>query len=128
VTGIERQRWEKRTFFLGALGVLCAATFLARTYVFTVDQQYQQAPVSGIQIDVNTAGPADLALLDNIGPERARQIVLHRETHGPFRTYQDLLAVEGIGPKTLQSLVGRIMLGTSASDSRDPGASLQSTR
>lgn len=51
--------------------------------------------------NVNTAPTAELERLPGIGPALAARIVAYREKHGPFRTVDDLLAVSGIGPKTL---------------------------
>jgi competence ComEA-like helix-hairpin-helix protein len=111
VTG---RRWERRVYLLGAFGVLCLAVAVARTHVLTVDWQYQNAPVTGILIDINAAGADELALLHQIGPERAQRIVAHRDANGPFRSYPELMRVEGIGPKTLESLMGQITLGAPA--------------
>ncbi len=57
-----------------------------------------------IRLDPNRARAGELALLDGIGPTRARAIVLHRVRHGPFREVADLAAVDGIGPITVERL------------------------
>jgi competence protein ComEA len=53
------------------------------------------------KINVNLASAEELDDLPGIGPSLAARIVAYREAHGPFRTVDDLLAVSGIGPKTL---------------------------
>lgn len=58
----------------------------------------------GEPIPLNQARAADLELLPGIGPMLARRIVEHRARHGPFHTHEDLLAVHGIGPRTLDRL------------------------
>jgi competence protein ComEA len=55
-------------------------------------------------INVNTASAAELERLPGIGPVRAAAIVAWRERNGAFRRIEDLLAVEGIGPATLERL------------------------
>lgn len=68
------------------------------------------------RVDLNTAGEAELMLLDGIGPERARAIVEYRRRHGPFRTLGDLDRVRGIGPRTLERLAPWVTTGDGAND------------
>lgn len=53
-------------------------------------------------IDLNTASAEALESLDGIGPALAARIIAYRESEGPFRTVEDVLAVRGIGPRTLE--------------------------
>lgn len=55
-------------------------------------------------IDPNAAGRADWDRLPGIGPVTAIAIVEQRTSAGPFRGPADLLAVRGIGPRTLDRL------------------------
>ena len=55
----------------------------------------------GGSIRVNYAGVAELEQIPGIGPALAQAIVDERESHGPFHYAEDLEAVKGIGPKTL---------------------------
>lgn len=63
-------------------------------------------------IDPNTATVAELTTLDGVGPSMARRIVAYRSSArgssaigGPvFRCTEDLAAVRGIGPKTVERL------------------------
>ena len=55
-------------------------------------------------IDLNSADVDLLKTLPGIGDVRARAIVSYRTTHGPYPTVDDLLAVNGIGPATLESI------------------------
>jgi competence ComEA-like helix-hairpin-helix protein len=61
----------------------------------------RQAPAP---LDPNTATRADWDRLPGIGPRLAGAIVGHRAKSGPFRGPEDLLAVRGIGPRTLERL------------------------
>ena len=85
-----------------------AVVLLARFQVLSIDRQYSPEPLPGIRVNVNTADVHTLALLNQIGPERARQIILHRDQHGPFRAFPDLMRVTGIGPKTVEGLVNQV--------------------
>lgn len=53
---------------------------------------------------LNTAGEPELISLPGIGPVLARRIIAHRERDGPYRRVEDLLQVEGIGPKLMERL------------------------
>lgn len=55
-------------------------------------------------VDVNRADAGELERLIGIGPALAAAIVEHRSRHGPFRTVDDLEAVPGIGPATVERL------------------------
>lgn len=56
------------------------------------------------RIDVNTADEKALETLPQIGPALARRIVEYRRLHGPFARLEDLDAVRGVGPKTIERL------------------------
>lgn len=60
-------------------------------------------------IDLNTAGVSELDGLPGIGPVLAARIVAHRDSHGPFRGAEELLAVQGIGPRLLERLGSRVV-------------------
>lgn len=68
--------------------------------------------VSGIQaasqthgglVNINTAGAAQLETLPGIGPKTAEKIMAYR-AGAPFRTVEDLMQVNGIGPKKLEAI------------------------
>jgi len=56
------------------------------------------------RIDLNAASVADLMTLPGIGRTRAVAVVLHRVRHGRFRSLDDLVRVDGLGPATVASL------------------------
>jgi len=58
----------------------------------------------GLALDLNTATAQDLEALPGIGPVMAQRLVQFRQTHGPFKDVEDLLAVSGIGEKKLALL------------------------
>lgn len=56
-------------------------------------------------ININTATVQELDLLPDIGPTRANAIVAYRQEYGPFTCVEDLLNVDGIGPKILEKIL-----------------------
>lgn len=55
-------------------------------------------------VDISRATIAELCLLEGIGPALAARIVAHRAVHGPFAALDGVLAVEGVGPATLEAM------------------------
>src|SRR3954469_1857588 len=55
-------------------------------------------------ISLSTATVAQLDTLDGIGPTLAQRIVQYRDSHGGFRSVDELKQVEGIGEKRFASL------------------------
>ncbi len=55
--------------------------------------------------DLARMSAAELEELDGIGPVLAGRIVEYRDAGGPLRTAEDLLAVSGIGPATLDRIL-----------------------
>ena len=55
------------------------------------------------KVNINTANAEQLALvLDGVGDQKAEAIVRYRETHGAFKSANDLVEVKGIGQSTLE--------------------------
>lgn len=61
-------------------------------------------------VDLNASGVDALDDLPGIGPVLARRIVAHRERHGPFHRLEDLLQVEGMGPRLLDRLRPHVVI------------------
>ncbi len=76
----------------------------------------------GSTIDLNAANETDLALLPRIGPALARRIVEHRRSHGRFVAIDELGAVRGCGPKTLDAVRPYLTVGPSAATSVAPSS------
>lgn len=62
------------------------------------------APVS-----LSRADQATLETLPRVGPATAERIIAWREKNGPFLSVEDLLAVSGIGPATLEGMRDRVV-------------------
>ena len=58
------------------------------------------------QVDINTAGAAELERLPEIGPALAQRIVAHRARHGRFGRPEELLQVSCLFVRGLATLVG----------------------
>lgn len=53
-------------------------------------------------VNINDAGPSQLAQLPRVGPALANRIVEFRKENGKFEAAEDLMLVRGIGEKTFQ--------------------------
>lgn len=74
--------------------------------------------VNAVGVEVNTASAPLLARVAGLSETLARNIVAHRDQHGPFRSRQQLLDVSRLGPKAFEQAAGflRIMNGDNPLD------------
>jgi len=56
------------------------------------------------QINLNQADAQTLEYIPGIGPAKAKEIIALRESSNGFSSIEDLLAVKGIGEKTLETI------------------------
>ncbi len=69
----------------------------------------QLSPLQQLQrININTATQSELVRLPRIGPALARRIIDYRTANGPFKRPEDIMNVQGIGPKTFQLIQDKI--------------------
>jgi len=61
-------------------------------------------PPGGPKVNINAASAAELQLLPRIGPAVAGRIVEFRDSHGAFKTVEELMRVRGVGEKTFELL------------------------
>jgi competence ComEA-like helix-hairpin-helix protein len=63
-------------------------------------------------ININTADAETLATeLTGIGATKAAAIVAYRESHGLFKSLDDLVNIKGIGAKTLEKNRANLVIG-----------------
>jgi len=95
---------------LVALGTMAAAWWNRRDTLVELDQ----APRGEIAylVDVNTAPWIEIAQLPGVGETLAKRIVEHRQQHGPFERVDQLRQVRGMGPKTMEKIVGNLTVKT----------------
>jgi comEA protein len=74
--------------------------------IMLVRDQQAKAP-----ININTATAIELERLDGIGPVLAKRIVDYRDANGPFGALEELMDVSGIGPKKLERMRERCVIG-----------------
>jgi len=74
------------------------------------------------RLDLNRADSTELDLVDGIGPALASRILAERARRGGFRRPEDLLAVRGIGPRTLAKLLPQLAVGAEPESAAGPGA------
>ncbi len=66
---------------------------------------------AGGTTNLNTAGVEELGTLPRVGPVLAQRIVDWRKEHGPFTSVEELDAVDGVGPKMLETLLPLVSVG-----------------
>lgn len=70
-------------------------------------------------VDINRADASELArVLVGVGPAKAEAIIEHRETHGDFRSAEELVEVRGIGLALVERNIDRIEVGDSRRTAR----------
>jgi uncharacterized protein len=62
--------------------------------------------VNAVGVDVNTASAPLLARISGLSTYLAESLVTHRDTHGPFRSREQLRDVPRLGPKTFEQAAG----------------------
>jgi competence protein ComEA len=67
------------------------------------------------RLDLNRATVQELEALPQVGPALAQRIVEFRTKHGPFKSVDDLLKVQGIGEKMLGKLRDRVTVAAGQS-------------
>jgi competence protein ComEA len=74
------------------------------------DQPAGEGAASGNQagsgkVNLNTAGVQELDTLPKVGPVLAQRIVDWRKEHGPFKSVEELDAIDGVGARMLETLL-----------------------
>lgn len=68
-------------------------------------------------INLNSAAAAELQLLPGVGPVMAKKIIDYRLKNGYFQSINDLINVEGVGPKRMEQWRDLLLVSNSAAQS-----------
>ena len=82
----------------------------------TPDTPEARGLLEGEVLNLNTASQTELPRLPGIGETKAAATVAWRQEHGSFQTVEDLMAVDGIGEKTLENLRPYVTVGEPAAE------------
>ncbi len=64
-------------------------------------------------LDLNAANAETLAAtMEGVGVQKAQAIVAYRDRHGPFGSVDEITAVRGIGPATVEKNRSKLAVGT----------------
>ena len=63
----------------------------------------ETGPEAGV-VNINTADAEQLQMLPRVGPALAERIIGYRESNGPFKAVEEIVAVKGIGDASLEKL------------------------
>lgn len=102
------RRWEYSLAFL--LGICAVVVAQSAWKLLTPPVAFA---ITAGSVDLNLADVNSLKQLPGVGPQLAARIVDHRNTHGPFSKVDDLKAVHGIGPTTVERLRYFVMVSQS---------------
>lgn len=59
-------------------------------------------------VNINTATESELEAVKGVGPTKAKSIITYRETHGNFKSLDDLDNVKGFGKASIEKLKGEL--------------------
>ena len=97
------------------LTILFAFLMLAAALVLwwqrPLDRRRIPTRSASIRIDINVADAETFALLPGVGRQLGARIVEYRRLEGPFEDIDQLLAVTGIGAKTLARIRPLVVCG-----------------
>ena len=88
---------------------------LLQSLLFTAVLAAGPAFAAAAPVNVNTADAAAIATaMKGVGLSKAEAIVAYRQTHGPFKSLEQLAEVKGIGLKTIDNNRDKLTVGAGA--------------
>ncbi|MCK5853364.1 helix-hairpin-helix domain-containing protein [bacterium] len=87
--------------------VLCFTVLIVASFTNVL---WAEKSAQNEKININTATIEELTQLKRIGTKYAKRIVEYREKEGPFRNAEDVMNVQGIGPKNFEANKDRIIV------------------
>ena len=73
-------------------------------YFETQPSEISSESDSVFPIEINKATAEELQLIPNIGPATAKLIIEYREEYGSIVSFSELLSIDGIGEKTVETI------------------------
>lgn len=104
--------WLRRADQSAAAGIVVVAlALMIAHWAYHRGRQGEMIEVDRVEpgsiaytVDLNTAPWPELTVLPGVGETLAKRIVADRDQNGPFRDFDDLRRVRGIGARTLERL------------------------
>ena len=62
-------------------------------------------------VNINTATESELEAVRGVGPAKAKAIITYRESHGNFKSLDELDNVKGFGKASVEKLKGELSAG-----------------
>jgi len=63
-------------------------------------------------VNINTATQSELEAVKGLGPAKAQAIISYRESHGSFKSLDELDNVKGFGSASVEKLKGELSVGS----------------
>ncbi len=114
--------WNLLIALLCCVAVVRLAPQWIDTTFRTADAPLNQSPV--FVVDVNLASLEELQALPEVGIALAERIVDYRQTHGNFRSIDELQNVHGFGPKRLENLRELLTVNGGEASASNPSTTL----
>lgn len=70
----------------------------------TLPNQNDINGINNSKVNINTADVDELTTLTGIGESRAKSIIAHRQSHGSFKTIEDIMLVDGIKQSVFENI------------------------
>jgi len=104
---------KSRVVTFVVIGLLVGGIAGAAIFLMGCQEPGQKAPPSSVApIDLNRATEKQLEALPAIGPKHARSIIASRNARGgQFKSLDELLQIDGIGPKTVDAIRPYVFVG-----------------
>ena len=79
--------------------------FVMLAAIVTAPASFAEEAAPAGTVNLNTASTEQLQMLPRVGPALAQRIIDFREANGAFQGVEELVAVKGIGEKSLTALM-----------------------
>lgn len=89
---------------------LCEAGYLEKALEETTVYVAQEEEAKKGMININTASVEELTELPKIGESKAQAIIDYRESHGGFKSIEEITQVDGIGEATFENFKDKIYI------------------